>query len=132
MLREKIALVPSSNHPFTEMWADAEYQEFLFGYLDNIRRLIENDNIIKPRNDVNIYLDGGLPENVAYPSVGIAKGLVRDGSKRLQGFVTFADPGKLIARARFELESKNSSTVFAVQSGQRIETALIRLSNGWY
>jgi len=132
MLTERVKLVESNKHPFTEMWADSEYQAFVIEYLDRIRRTIENNNRIQPRNDVNIFIDGGLPVHVAYPSTGIAEGLVRDGSQRLKGFVTFGDPKQLISRARFELESKKSSAVYVAGSNQRIETAMLRLSNGWY
>lgn len=87
---------------------------------------------IQPRNDVNIFVDGGAPEHVAYPSSRLADGLVREGAKRLDGFVRFADQNMLIAKARFDLISVNKSAVFLPNMNQRIQTAALYLSNGWY
>lgn len=44
MLRKIAEVAISDNHPFTEMWSDTMYTDFVMGYLDNLRRLIENDN----------------------------------------------------------------------------------------
>lgn len=113
------------------MLTNQEYIVYAEALLKNVIFTLETYGRLMTINGANIFsAENGLPINVSYPPIEVAKRIAVDGKKYLEGAARFSSVSYM-SKYHFDLEPVNSIEVVTKSDSQHIKTGKVLLDVGW-